>query len=1106
MRHRRSVSRRPVMDRLLRLAGSVQRVTMQLPTAFSLGRPPVPSLSHSSHIVDAVRSHDFSSHSDTNLRTALHELKDSGADESLPRVFALVDEVISRRFGAWRLFSDNALPESFQRYRDCAERVLEAGPHRSHLGYYTNDAFLESPGFRRTIEPLLGEMDLDPDEATIVATMVYVAEKSKVSYHSQIGLPAEFYRVLSTKDAGNELSFQATDEQLMAGSLLYDGVIVEMNAGEGKTIAAAFPAVLHALLRRPVHIVTSNDYLAGRDAEWLAPVYESLGLSVRNVLSHMNDAERRDAYKGQIVYGTLREFGFDFLRDNLRYVPEDLVQRSLDVAIVDEADQALIDESRIPLIIAGAPSGTSKSIRRVSKVVELLKSSQGEVVSDLQQRLRHPGLGKQERCLLFAQVLLAAPDDTASLGQLASDSSLRRRVQAMVDSCTMDGTQETPTGDLYYVVDGRNELVTLTERGQDFLERELGPVFDTSAIEHELGTVESSNNLPLGERRSATDRLRRKLSRQYQQMNQVYQMLRACMVLKRDVDYVVTDGEVVLVDKLTGRTRPDSLYQHGLQACIQVKEGVTVRPESEVLGQISVQGFMKQYSRISGMTGTAVAARNEFRRSYGLDVVAVRPSNTLRRTDFPTRVFPTRQDKLLALVDEVKFRQKVGQPVLIGTLSVEQSEEISRLLEHNGVEHRLLNAVNTSEEAEVMRSAGSFGSVTVATNMAGRGTDIILEPGLGSRITERFASLVKDFLSDGVGQVTLACATTEEADIFESVLVASDAASVTKSGPGSKTEVVAVRKSGGTGAGRRVSLEFGAGLHVIGTEMNESRRIDDQLRGRGGRQGALGSSRSMLSLEDRPLVFHSATRSALSRETKRDLSSRTFFEGRRTDRRVGAVQSAIEIQDEVVRSAAWEYGRVIERQTTSFYRARWEVVRSTSFYATCEAFMRDRSRRIVDHYFPPSEIDRYESQFERMADELSLDYQVNVQPLWGLGTDALKEALEPLMAARLEETWVRSGGHEFDNVAKVQFLQSGDELWAEHLSRLHELMLTTRLCAHGQKAAVADYVHRSVDAYKHLREEIIDTFLPKLVGLRTSVSIPQPQEVNVLEEVQEILV
>ena len=1065
---------------------------------------------HDSDVVSEIRTHDYAEYSDRDLRDALARVKTSArpssSDEVLPRVFALVDEAISRRLGARRLLDADFQVGGLQAYRELARRVVETGPYRSRIGYYTNDDFLDGQKFRQSLDPLLAEMDLDGDERTIVATMVYVTEKSKTTYSSEILLPSEFYRALSAKDTQNVLRLQATDEQLLAGYLLYRGHVVEMNAGEGKTIAAAFPAVLHAVLGRPVHVVTVNDYLAARDADWLAPVYESLGLSVRAVLSYMSDPERKDAYEGQIVYGTMREFGFDFLRDNMRCSQDELIQGPLDVAIVDEADQALIDEARTPLIIAGASTASRRSVHRVRRAVEVLIARQREVVSELESRVSQPGLDLQEERALLAKLYLADPKSSLLVKQLAADSRLCRRVQTLAADDTNDDPHGTASHRLYYTVDARRRMVALTDRGQEFLERHLGATFDTTSLERQLERVDTDGDAPLLERRQSGDVLRRHLSRRHSLMNQVHQMLNAYILLERDVDYIVAGAEIVLIDQVTGRCRPDSQYQHGLQAALEAKEGLAVRSESEVLAQISVQGFMKQYSRISGMTGTALAAQGEFSRAYDLDAVAVPPSQPSRRTDSPTRLYATREDKLLAVLEEIRLCRQVGRPVLVGTLTVEQSEEISGLLDVHGVQHRVLNAVTTSQEAQVVRSAGSFGAVTVATNMAGRGTDIILETGLDRRIILRYITLAGKLLAEGAGQVVLSCAMPEEADALVASLRDFDELSVAREERDGTTQVAIASRTHEAKDEKSVHLEFGLGLHVIGTELNDSRRIDSQLRGRVGRQGDFGSTRFMVSLEDRTLVFQPDAKYAESADARRDRSGRALLTDASTDRRIERTQANAEMEDEVSRTAAWDYNQVIEGQTLSFYRARKKVIQSRSFHETCIEFLRKKAARLVDKYLPPSMIGRYDSQFEKMAEELWLDYRVDCHGLWGLGIDALKDGVARLMIAGIEETKAKSDGHDFATIEKLLFLHTADELWADHLSSLQEMLLSTLLCAYGHKSAVAEYLFRGVEAYQQFREAVLDAFLPRLVTFAPySSSERRPAEVNVAQDVHEIL-
>ena len=1052
---------------------------------------------------------DYARYSDPDLRDALSGLTGVEArydgDNTLAIVFGLVNEAVNRRLGAWRLFDADFKHDALARYRGLADRAVEAGPYRSKIGYYTDDTFLDTSSFRRSLRPLLVTIDLDHHDRCIVETMVYVAEKRKLVHESQILLPAPFYGAVSAR-LSEALRFRATDEQLQAGRLLYGRNVVEMNAGEGKTIAAAFPAVVHAVLGRRVHIITSNDYLASRDAGWLAPVYESLGLSVSAVLGHMGDVERRDAYGADVVYGTLRELGFDFLRDRLRYSVDDLVQGPLEVAIVDEADQALIDEAGTPLIISGGPNTNPRSVLRMRSVIEELVKRQGLVVSDLEAQAGKPGTKDPEKRRLLAKILLADPQNALLEQRLRDDRRLARRLRVLADPDAADDPASSLTSELYYVVDSASETVTMTDRGQTYLEAELGPLFDASDLEEQIAGVDSDPSLPLAVRRRTVDSLMRRVSRRHNRMNQAYQMLRACTLFYRDVDYIVSGGHIVLVDKLTGRTRPDNRYQFGLQAALEAKERVPVRPESEVLAQISVQGFMSQYTQIAGMTGTALASADEFRRAYGLAVVVVPPSNRDGRTDLPSTLFTSKQDKLAAVVDQVMLCRQVGRPVLIGTLTVEQSDEVSRLLGRHGVKHRRLDAVNSAEEAAVVKAAGSFGAVTVATNMAGRGTDIVIEPGLDRRITDRYVAGVRTALSAGAGSVILRCASLNEANVIEAAVVASQGLSSVRRQVGRRTQVHVFPSTAGPGNQKVVEMDFGLGLCVIGTEMNDSRRVDLQLRGRSGRQGHFGSSRFILSHDDRTLAFSDTVRSVPSGEAHVGPSGQVYHQGERTQRRLDKVQAAIELDGEVGRSASRDFDQVVETQTEAYNRLLREVLQSDSFHAACLVFVRERARRLVQTHFPTSMIDSYADLFEGFAEELWVDYRVDADSLWELGIEALKVELARLMAARLDETRAESGPTRFDRVAKLLFVKTGDELRIDYLAGLRDLMLSVRLCSHGHKAAVAEFTHQAVEEDRLFRDQVIDTFLPRLFAVKADGPAAPAAEVSIAEDVYEILV
>ena len=1130
-----------------------------------LSRPRAPD-ARAAAALRKILDFDLSSLSDRQLRDLLKRLErrepHTSSDDLTPEVFAVVNEAISRRLGAWSLFAPDSERQPSSPYRDYANRILTSSPYRDRMAFYTDPDYLESEAFDQCIEPLIERMELDCDERTVVKTIVYVAEKSKLEHASSILLPAEFYRAIAARDDEGTTTFRATREQLLAGLLLHRGHIVEMNAGEGKTIAAAFPAVLHALSGDSVHVITSNDYLAARDADWLAPVYESLGLTVGAVLGYMADEERTHVYRQQIVYGTLRELGFDYLRDNLKLPPDATVQGTLDFVIVDEADHALIDQARTPLTISGDPSGSRKAFALARRAIEDMVFLQRQTIGSVESQIRSSTPGSRGLDRLFAHLLLADPNSDLLRQRLAEDPNAYNRALAIVDDDAIQDDAEALARDLHYAVDPRLDSVTLTDLGQAFVEGRLGAIFDTVELERQLSRLEGDSDLSLSELATAQDRLRRRIFRQNNRMNQVYQMLRAFVLLERDVDYVVTDGAIVLVEESTGRTLPDNRYQQGLHVALEAKEGVALHPESETLAQISVQGYIKQYSTVAGMSGTALGARDEFEREYGLTVVPVPPTQTPVRVDLGARLYVTRRQRHDAVLEEIEACRRVGRPVLVGTLTIEESEEISRSLNERGIMHRLLNAVNSSDEAQVIKSAGAYGAVTIATNMAGRGTDIVLEPGIDSRITQGYLALTHQLLRDGAARVELGCATAEESRLLQKALAGHQALEVTEARRGNlafhtvlrvveREEAIDARPrrgplSSATAAsaladasqpapgrfrrgrlgqekltepsassptagfaprGAMVKLEFGLGLLVIGTGMNQSSRIDRQLRGRSGRQGAFGASRFYLSLEDPFLALRSDNASHLSDDPPADPSLRTYFEGFRLERHLRRAQARTEREDVVERQLTYDYTRVIETQTLAYYRERREVIETDTVYAARAEFASQWATRLVDRHFPGFRFGSYVHQFERMAEELWTECEIDCYALEGASLDGLAERIAGLMIARLERAGARLGNGELRKLENLVFLRSSDELWKDHLADLHELMLCTPLGLHGHDGAVAEFAIRSFAAYARFKERVVDVFLPRLLTFPTEEAIgAQVPEFDLIEDVSRILV
>ncbi len=961
--------------------------------------------------------------SDRELREAACCLSDgSASSESVPedtlvRVFAVVDESIRRRLGLWKVFD---LPDS-------------------------------------------------DDEPSIADARSKLAATGRGRYPgSDTLLPAEFYRAARRRKDGDTegLHFRPTDQQLLAGLHLYNGRIVEMAAGEGKTVAAAFPAALYGLMGRTVHVVTANDYLAARDCELLAPVYRALGLTVGAVLDHMAGPERCVSYGNRIVYGTLREFAFDYLRDRLVMSPSEQIQGPLDVAIIDEADQTLLDEAVTPLVIAGAPILTRRTIIRADRAVRELVAEQTRLAEECRHELdRHVAGGQPDdrSAMLLARVMLSQPDDEATRRLAAAHPRLRRRALSLVDADGSGRPHPEVEEGLLCAVDAQRGSLSLLTEGVAFLEAQLGDFYSANAVDPDAGG---------GSRRAV---LRANL------VNQVHQLLRAHLLLRRGIEYVVDDDQVVLVDRDTGRPRPDTHYQDGLHPAVEAKEGVPIHPDHRNLGEISVPGFVRRYRSVAGLTGTARGAAEEFRRLYGLDVEVVpdgrrAPVKRFGRRDLPSRVYAHPDDQLSAVVDEARYFQKWGRPTLVATRTVFQSEIISQRLTEAGIVHRLLNASANQDEADTVREAGQPGAVTVATNMAGRGTDVLLSSGLDRHVLDRFVSLLEQMIMadpEG-GAVEVRANTSGEADLLARAVEANPQLSARRAG----VDRLMVHPRGMTPALPAAgTLEFGLGLHLVSTEFNDSPRVALQLQGRSGRQGAFGSTRSLLVRSDRWLAGLEYGRPAP------DSAGRVCWEGPELERQLRRQREAAQQDASSARALLLEYAAVLDTHADAYYRSRQEtlVARPDRLGQRAHDAARSAAAGLVGGHFPNLVADDYARRFASLATELRVRYGVDGEPARGCSLTGLGAALADLMEQHLAERRERSGAAQFGELARLLLLQAGDELWENHRADLRSMAIASQLDAHGPKTAIAEYIIAAADAWQHFRNEISNRFLSQML-------------------------
>jgi preprotein translocase subunit SecA len=748
------------------------------------------------------------------------------------------------------------------------------------------------------------------------------------------------------------LGMRHFDVQLIGGMVLHSGKIAEMKTGEGKTLMATLPVYLNALAGKGVHVITVNDYLAKRDAEWMGAVYNFLGLEVACVVHGLSDEERKAAYRADITYGTNNEFGFDYLRDNMKFALEDYVQRDLYYAIVDEVDSILIDEARTPLIISGPSNVTSELYSTAEKVIPRLKK--GEMIED-------------------------------------RDGTIGRTVK-------------TYTGD--YTVDEKSKSATLTEEGVLNLEKLL-------AVEN----LYEPGNMAI--------------------LHHVNQALRAHAIFKRDVDYVVKDGEVIIVDEFTGRLMPGRRWSDGQHQAIEAKEGLKIERENQTLATITFQNYFRMYEKLAGMTGTADTEAAEFNEIYSLEVVVMPTNKPMIRIDQADVIYKTGKEKFRAVIEDILSRHESGQPVLVGTITIEDSEKLSELLKKRGIAHNVLNAKQHEREAEIVAQAGRKGSVTIATNMAGRGTDIVLG-GNAEMMAKREAGGSDD--SDPV-------------------------------------YVQALKKYTDLCAAEKQEVLAAGGLYILGTERHESRRIDNQLRGRSGRQGDPGESRFFMSLEDDLLRIFGSHRVSFVME-KLKVPENEAIEHGMISKAIEGAQKKVEAHNFEIRKHLIDYDDVMNRQREVIYRQRKEVLAGENIRETIETILDEMVEDIVAT-FCPDKTPPAEWNWESLTtDFLS---QFNFEPVMpdvdqGLKPVDLEESFKGQVAKRLAERTEAFTAPVMEHLMKVLLLQTIDAKWKDHLLSIDHLKEGIGMRAYAQKNPKEEYKREAyalfMDMMGRIRQEV----------------------------------
>ncbi|WP_265433252.1 preprotein translocase subunit SecA [Aeromonas salmonicida] len=759
------------------------------------------------------------------------------------------------------------------------------------------------------------------------------------------------------------------DVQLIGGMVLDSNRIAEMKTGEGKTLTATLPAYLNALSGRGVHVVTVNDYLAKRDAEANRPLFTFLGMTVDCNVPGMDASQKRDAYAADITYGTNNEFGFDYLRDNMAFSPEQRVQRQLNYALVDEVDSVLIDEARTPLIISGPAEDSSALYIQVNKLI--------------------PQLIKQDK------------EDT-----------------------------EEYTGEGHYTVDEKNRQALLTENGQIFVEELL----KREGLLAEEDSLFSATNISL--------------------LHHVNAGLRAHTLFERNVDYIVQKDEIVIVDEHTGRTMPGRRWSDGLHQAVEAKEGVKIQNENQTLASITFQNYFRLYDKLAGMTGTADTEAFEFQQIYGLDTVVIPTNKPMVRKDMGDLVYLTAQEKYAAIVEDIRGCVSRGQPVLVGTVSIENSELLSGILTKENIPHKVLNAKFHAMEAEIVAQAGQLGAVTIATNMAGRGTDIVL----GGNWQAEIAQL--DNPTD-----------EQIAELKAAWQVRHD-------------EVLAA-----------------GGLHIIGTERHESRRIDNQLRGRSGRQGDPGSSRFYLSMEDTLMRIFASDR-VTGMMKKLGMEEGEAIEHPWVTKAIENAQRKVEGRNFDIRKSLLEFDDVANDQRKVVYEQRNELLDTNDISETIHVIRDDVYGAVIDEYIPPQSLEEM-WDVPGLEARLKADFGLDL-PLqqWLAEDDKLYE--EKLRERILDEA-TKLYAHKQElvgvevlrNFEKAVMLQTLDGLWKEHLAAMDHLRQGIHLRGYAQKNPKQEYKRESFDLFT----QMLETLKRDVVSILSRVQV-QERDVEALEEQQ----
>jgi preprotein translocase subunit SecA len=847
------------------------------------------------------------------------------------------------------------------------------------------------------------------------------------------------------------------DVQLVGAIVLHQGNIAEMKTGEGKTLAATMPLYLNALSGKGAHLVTVNDYLARRDREWMGPIYEALGLTVGVIQSEMKPEERIVEYNCDITYGTNNEFGFDYLRDNMAVIPEYRVQRGHNYAIVDEVDSVLIDEARTPLIISGpVQHSVTRQYEEIKPAVEEMVHKQtlmsNRLIAEAKVLFKE---GKEKEAgenLLLAK--RGAPKNKQLL-KLLHDPDLEQLVLITESRYIKDKNMHEIDEQLYFSIDEREHSTNISEKGQDLItRRERENFFLLPDLSIQLHEIENDKSLSSREMIVEKEAIEREYAEKSERIHAANQLTKAYALFEKDVEYIVKQGRILIVDEFTGRLMPGRRYSDGLHQALEAKEKVEVERETQTFAQITLQNYFKMYDKLSGMTGTAATEAAEFTDIYGLDVVQIPTNKPVRRINYDDLIYRTRREKYNAIIKKIKELHKNGLPILVGTVSVDVSELLSRMLKREGIPHQVLNAKYHEKESKVISHAGEKGQVTIATNMAGRGTDI--------KLAREIVKCDECSLKLEEGQK-----------------------------PPEDIDVNACKEN------------VPCGLHVVGTSRHEARRIDNQLRGRSGRQGDPGASRFYVSLEDNLMRIFATERIAHAMD-RMGIEEGEPVKHPLISKAIENAQKRVERMNFDIRKRLLEFDDVMNKQREVIYKIRNDILDGKDLRNSVIEWIEDTLYETIDSYLSgkyPDEWD-WDGFKTDLIEFFLLDFDLGKEERARIDKKKLEEDLEKLVEARYNEKEKMIGEEMMREFERLIILRVIDNQWRDHLYELDALREGINLRSFAQKDPLVEYKRESFTMFEYLLLNIAKSSVRLLYRFRPE-AVEVPKEIRGVEVKEE---